>query len=82
MLLGRAPHGARGLKRWLLESMQDLFLSRPAWGAWIETFPVLRQKTRKTGRAPHGARGLKLSVRCTVLKETVSRPAWGAWIET
>ena len=34
--MGRAPHGARGLKS--MDSVDRLFalVSRPAWGAWIE----------------------------------------------
>ena len=33
----RAPHGARGLKRLILEGDSAWIESRPAWGAWIET---------------------------------------------
>ena len=33
----RAPHGARGLKRIVVEPFEELIASRPAWGAWIET---------------------------------------------
>ena len=37
VMVGRAPHGARGLK-WLvyLGWLLNGGLSRPAWGAWIE----------------------------------------------
>ena len=35
-LLGRAPHGARGLKSIIAYEKKDGDLSRPAWGAWIE----------------------------------------------
>ena len=56
---GRAPHGARGLKHKCVILTLCLLLSRPAWGAWIET------------PAPQGS-GRALQ----------SRPAWGAWIET
>ena len=33
----RAPHGARGLKRKHTEICCPAIMSRPAWGAWIET---------------------------------------------
>ena len=34
---GRAPHGARGLKHKQWRRNGTFALSRPAWGAWIET---------------------------------------------
>ena len=34
----RAPHGARGLKRLGAELLARLRVSRPARGAWIETY--------------------------------------------
>ena len=33
----RAPHGARGLKLDVDAELRRDRLSRPAWGAWIET---------------------------------------------
>ena len=33
----RAPHGARGLKRFRVLQRRKRGKSRPAWGAWIET---------------------------------------------
>ena len=33
----RAPHGARGLKHGYIDVNYTVMLSRPAWGAWIET---------------------------------------------
>ena len=35
--VGRAPHGARGLKQLPAGTRIAQCLSRPAWGAWIET---------------------------------------------
>ena len=57
-------------------------MSRPAWGAWIETDIKMALINGATGRAPHGARGLKLPLLIDLCKEPLSRPAWGAWIET
>ena len=37
---GRAPHGARGLKLSVLLIEIKTRQSRPAWGAWIETFLI------------------------------------------
>ena len=56
----RAPHGARGLKPWEVNLLVLRELSRPAWGAWIETPFCARGDIAVLGRAPHGARGLKL----------------------
>ena len=58
--LCRAPHGARGLKLRESESDYSAYMSRPAWGAWIETLDFAVLYTPSLGRAPHGARGLKL----------------------
>ena len=33
----RAPHGARGLKLLTGNPALEVWMSRPAWGAWIET---------------------------------------------
>ena len=57
---GRAPHGARGLKHEARPHIARDVLSRPAWGAWIETVPPCRPASDARCRAPHGARGLKL----------------------
>ena len=38
----RAPHGARGLKQGLSAIACEIQMSRPAWGAWIETFLLFR----------------------------------------
>ena len=40
-LTRRAPHGARGLKLILLGDCPRPVTSRPAWGAWIETYAVI-----------------------------------------
>jgi len=57
--IGRAPRGARGLKR-NRSSRDELRLqSRPARGAWIETTSDGVAWVRQGCRAPRGARGLK-----------------------
>ena len=56
---GRAPHGARGLKRITLKVENRYTKSRPARGAWIETVSVSDGVHWSSRRAPHGARGLK-----------------------
>ena len=58
-----------------------LFLSHPAWGAWIE----IRWKhvfyQIFSGRTPHGVRGLKYDAFNAGHISSMSHPAWGAWIE-
>ena len=39
---GRAPHGARGLKHYAEMLIDCEIMSRPAWGAWIETSAKMR----------------------------------------
>ena len=60
-LIGRAPHGARGLKLSKNSGGEVLVTSRPARGAWIETDLSCEGSTKTVCRAPHGARGLKLA---------------------
>ena len=78
----RAPHGARGLKYYLL-FFRNLYPtgSRPARGAWIEIKVVRMQTLLTPSRAPHGARGLKLLLLGILRINIWSRPARGAWIE-
>ena len=78
---GRAPHGARGLKRRRsgLPWRQDRRAPHGARGLKQEEMQGL---ANERGRAPHGARGLKRDWRRRRLQKLRSRPAWGAWIET
>ena len=79
--LGRAPHGARGLKYGRYCKRAGPHLSRPARGAWIEIM-LGRFTARPTpSRAPHGARGLKSFSGDALHVNGKSRPARGAWIE-
>ncbi len=57
-------------------------MSRPARGAWIETFSFFISYLLDLCRAPHGARGLKPGQIRDHCIPQVSRPARGAWIET
>ena len=58
----RAPHGARGLKWNNLLPCDDLQVSRPTRGAWIEIDLMTTFDEMSNRRAPHGARGLKFLV--------------------
>ena len=53
-LFGRAPHGARGLKQLCFLPLKKFPLSRPAWGAWIETHVLPAQASQ--GVAPRMGR--------------------------
>ena len=54
--MGRAPHGARGLKLELVALAVDMGArSRPAWGAWIET-PRIQSVIRLSRVAPRMGR--------------------------
>ena len=56
---GRAPRGARGLKRLCPIEHRARIRSRPARGAWIETPGFWSRRPPGLRRAPRGARGLK-----------------------
>ena len=59
VIVGRAPHGARGLK-FIPSFIRRIFgRSRPARGAWIEISRKKGTTSPALSRAPHGARGLK-----------------------
>ena len=59
MLLGRSPHGERGLKYGGGAAGGHGLLSLPSRGAWIEIrFRSCMSETH-VGRSPHGERGLK-----------------------
>ena len=53
-------------------------VSRPAWGAWIETVYLFKCIHQPDGRAPHGARGLKLYLLSLGLDSLPSRAPHGA----
>src|ERR1035437_3978954 len=79
---GRAPRGGRGLKPPKGTGTMVTWVSRPTWGAWIETGGQFDTGPGKTCRAPRGARGLKLMLDRAIRTLALSRPTWGAWIET
>ena len=80
-VIGRSPHGERGLKLLYHNVPQCGYRSLPAWGAWIEIFTVWGTKAKLKGRSPHGERGLKYLTEEDTLLFDRSLPAWGAWIE-
>ena len=53
--MGRAPHGARGLKSPLADPAFEVDSSRPAWGAWIEIKIVLEGQVKLESRPAWGA---------------------------
>ena len=78
---GRAPHGARGLKRCICICPSSWARSRPTRGAWIETWPPKAGRVRWWSRPTRGAWIETQSL----IKEALyipSRPTRGAWIET
>ena len=79
--MGRAPHGARGLKLRVSVHLVKLIRRAPHGARGLK-----RQRTydeiRQSSRAPHGARGLKRQLADEDGRMTRSRPARGAWIET
>ena len=78
---GRAPHGARGLKRF--DRDRRLALSgRAPYGARGLKHKVNGFRRVYGCRAPHGARGLKRRPLYGIGIRRWSRPARGAWIET
>ncbi len=81
IFLGRAPHGARGLKPGEDVWKNEITRSRPARGAWIETF-LGSCKGGRFGSRP--ARGAWIETFLGSCKggRFGSRPARGAWIET
>ena len=79
--MGRAPHGARGLKWNPTVRGAPGRGSRPARGAWIEIYMYPSPWSGSRRRAPHGARGLKYGGSRGRQGQEQSRPARGAWIE-
>ena len=56
-------------------------MSLPAWGVWIEIFPVDETSAYFPGHSPHGECGLKYVSKGYVTENVQSLPAWGVWIE-
>ena len=64
---GRAPHGARGLKRRCDGRLHAIGESRPAWGAWIETEKLGERIVKSSATFPYRMLfrlGLKTLVPC------------------
>ena len=81
VLIGRSPHGERGLKS-ILEGVHSSYeLSLPSRGAWIEMTDKTQQQRQRKCRSPHGERGLKLCLRAGRSTTPWSLPSRGAWIE-
>ena len=56
----RPPHGGRGLKYNVIQSVQHHRQpSPPARGAWIEISIAIALASHSQSRPPHGGRGLK-----------------------
>ena len=69
------------MKRRRRKSIRRLEGSRPAWGAWIETYlpPTIYKKS--SSRPAWGA-WIETGENTKNGGISKSRPAWGAWIET
>ena len=78
---GHAPHGACGLKSQVFVLYYSILTSCPAWGMWIEIFPLRGRPGGISSHAPHGACGLKYSLQLQLSGNIWSCPAWGMWIE-
>ena len=81
LILGRVPHGTRGLKRFVSCPWLLFVESRPARDAWIETG---RQGETMSRRASRPARDAWIETGKFQLGKICnrSRPARDAWIET
>ena len=55
----RTPRGVRGLKLRRMPSEDDMDMSHPSRGAWIEMLMSGPTGIRSNGRTPRGVRGLK-----------------------
>ena len=60
-LMGRSPHGERGLKYRSGRATRTAKTSLSSRRAWIEISSGRRIRGNMTGRSPHGERGLKSS---------------------
>ena len=58
-LLGRSPHGERGLKSRFVGEHGAFAWSLSSWRAWIEMEMNAPRTAVAAGRSPHGERGLK-----------------------
>ena len=59
LMLGRSPHGERGLKSLLRWMKRKIPRSLSSWRAWIEISSKEITADCYHGRSPHGERGLK-----------------------
>ena len=65
------------MKQYELGKVLELLMSRPAWGAWIETSISSTYTLTMTRRAPRGARGLKRDGKMLATGETLVAPRVG-----
>ena len=81
MTKSRSPHGERGLKSDGVLLMVTVFMSLPAWGAWIE-IDGLRYYRAAFKSLPAWGAWIEIRVMMVNINEDgKSLPAWGAWIE-
>ena len=76
VLMGRAPHGARGLKRKQVLKRIAAYRSRPARGAWIETYRR-HNKISKIGSRPARGAWIETLMRSTAKKKRPVAPRTG-----
>ena len=80
-VLGRSPHGERGLKFWWQCAAGEPKRSLPPRGAWIEIGYGFGSGNGDGCRSPHGERGLKFTPEIVIVVPVGSLPPRGAWIE-
>ena len=80
-LLGRTPHGVRGLKFGDETDAHLVDESHPSRGAWIEI--LLRSIGRTSSGQSHPSRGAWIEIGVTAWdgRSRLSHPSRGAWIE-
>ena len=80
-LARRLPHGGRGLKSLIKSPVENLQMSSPARGTWVEIAPEAQKRIPSPGRLPHGGRGLKYPLPPQTRCSRTSSPARGTWVE-
>ena len=79
--VGRSPCGERGLKLCVSDKSQNLKMSLPVRGAWVEmSYSTWSRRTRSC-RSPCGERGLKSTTFALQNRALLSLPVRGAWVE-
>ena len=58
-VVGRSPHGERGLKYWAIGGFEHLIPGRSPHGERGLKSSATQGNIRNAGRSPHGERGLK-----------------------